>query len=190
MIKYKSIKTPETAKEYLNMLKEFWEDNWSWQQDKFWISIFYKKIVTQAETKTKLEKAWPEYTEFIKTYRSINTKWSYDDRLITKYNNILKEYKHIDIINNLSDYKKHLEAFNKPPLQVGTYLNQKRFLDNWEIVKVDFTKKWIDDVFKQRNIPQNIIDPVLTEIDRRETMNKGKELTIWILNNMILKYNG
>lgn len=149
---------------------------------------FKKKVISKKETEKKLENAWPEYTEFIKTYRSINTKWSYDDRLIIKYNNILKEYKHINIMNNLSDYKKHLEAFNKPPLQVWTYLNQKRFLDNWEIVKVDFVHKWIDDLFKQRNIPQNIIDPVLTEISLWEAKHKGKELTIWTLENMILKY--
>lgn len=188
MIKYKSIKTPETAKEYLNMLKEFWEDNRSWQQDKFWLSIFYKKVTTAVETKTKLKIAWVEFTEFINEYRTIKTNWSYDERLITKYNNILKEYKHKGIMKNLSDYKKHLLAFNKPALQVWTYLNQKRFLDNWELIKIDYSKKWIDDLFKERNIPQNIIEPVLIEIERREKSNPKKELTIWIIDNMILKY--
>jgi len=90
---------------------------------------------------------------------------------------VLEKNKHIDIMQNLSDYKKHLEAFNKPPLQVGTYINQKRFLDKWEIVKVDFTHKWIDDLFKELKTPPNIIDPVLTEIDKREASNKNKELT-------------
>ena len=188
MIKYEVEKTPDNPKEYLEILKTRWINNWEWQQDKFWYMIFYKKVVTQVDKQAKIDNASPEWLEFIKEYRLINNKWSYDERLITKYHNVLKEYKHTDIMQNLSDYKKHLEAFNKPPLQVGTYLNQKRFLDKWEIIKVDFTKKWIDDVFKQRKIPQNIIDPVLTEIQRWEAMHKDKELTIWILDNMILKY--
>ena len=52
MIKYKVEKTPDNPKEYLEILKTRWEDNWIWQQDKFWYMIFYKKVVTQA-TRTK-----------------------------------------------------------------------------------------------------------------------------------------
>jgi hypothetical protein len=85
---------------------------------------------------------------------------------------VLEKNKHTDIMQNLSDYKKHLEAFNKPPLQVGTYINQKRYLDKFETIKVDFSKKWIDDLFKELKTPPNIIDPVLTEIDKREASNK------------------
>lgn len=52
MIKYEVEKTPNNPKEYLEILKTRWEDNWIWQQDKFWYMIFYKKVVTQ-ETRTK-----------------------------------------------------------------------------------------------------------------------------------------
>lgn len=52
MIKYEVEKTPSNPKEYLEILKTRWEDNWIWQQDKFWYMIFYKKVVTQA-TRTK-----------------------------------------------------------------------------------------------------------------------------------------
>lgn len=52
MIKYEVEKTPNNPKEYLEILKTRWEDNWIWQQDKFWYMIFYKKVVTQA-TRTK-----------------------------------------------------------------------------------------------------------------------------------------
>jgi hypothetical protein len=57
---------------------------------------------------------------------------------------VLEKNKHTDIMQNLSDYKKHLEAFNKPPLQVGTYINQKRYLDKFETIKLDFSKKRLD----------------------------------------------
>ena len=188
MLQYKYINKSSDIKANLKAITEFWKDNWLYCNQLDNILIFYKKVVKQEETKAKYEEAWTEFTEFIKEYRTINNKWSYDERLVAKYKIVLEKNKHTDIMQNLSDYKKHLEAFNKPPLQVGTYINQKRYLDKWETIKVDFTKKWIDDIFKQRNIPKYIIDPVLTEINNRETKNKGKELTIWIIDNMILKY--
>lgn len=52
MIKYEVEKTPNNPKEYLEILKTRWINNWEWQQDKFWYMIFYKKVTTQG-TKTK-----------------------------------------------------------------------------------------------------------------------------------------
>ena len=104
MIKYEVEKTPDNPKEYLEILKTRWINNWEWQQDKFWYMIFYKKVVTQVDKQAKIDNASPEWLEFIKEYRLINNKWSYDERLITKYHNVLKEYKHTDIMQNLSDY--------------------------------------------------------------------------------------
>ena len=52
MIKYEVEKTPNNPKEYLEILKTRWINNWEWQQDKFWYMIFYKKVTTQG-TKTQ-----------------------------------------------------------------------------------------------------------------------------------------
>jgi len=43
MIVYTKEKTPETIKEYFELLQKMWADNYIWQQDKFWYCIFYKK---------------------------------------------------------------------------------------------------------------------------------------------------
>ncbi len=59
---------------------------------------------------------------------------------------------HNKIMENLKDYKLFLEV-NKErnPLQVSTYLNQKRYKDKWEIVR-DVSRKWINDIYKEKNL--------------------------------------
>ena len=54
MIKYEVEKTPNNPKEYLEILKTRWANNWEWQQDKFWYMIFYKKVTTQGTKTQKL----------------------------------------------------------------------------------------------------------------------------------------
>jgi hypothetical protein len=73
---------------------------------------------------------------------------------------VLEKNKHTDIMQNLSDYKKHLEAFNKPPLQVGTYINQKRYLDKWEVIKVDFSIRRRIDLLKELKVPEEYISKI------------------------------
>ena len=53
MIKYEVEKTPDNPKEYLEILKTRWTNNWEWQQDKFWYMIFYKKETTPKKTTPK-----------------------------------------------------------------------------------------------------------------------------------------
>ena len=53
MIKYKVEKTPNNPKEYLEILKTRWINNWEWQQDKFWYMIFYKKETIPKKTTPK-----------------------------------------------------------------------------------------------------------------------------------------
>jgi len=55
-------------------------------------------------------------------------------------------------MNNLDDYKTHLESHKKKDyvLMAQTYLNKSRYLDDWELVKIDFSTKWINDLFKDR----------------------------------------
>jgi len=97
-------------------------------------------------------------------YRTINKNGSYADTLIRKYEIVLTENKHSDIMKNLKEYIEHIDAYKKPPLQAGTYLNQKRYLDPWETVKVDFTTKWIDDILKERQIPSEVKEVIMIEV--------------------------
>jgi hypothetical protein len=45
----------------------------------------------------------------------------------------------------------------------ATYINQKRYLDTWEIIKVDYVNKWKDEMLKDQKVPQNCIDAIMTE---------------------------
>jgi len=183
MIKYKSQPIPTTPKEYLNMLKNMWEDNWSWQQDKFWLSIFYKEVkkikkaISWKETKERLE--------FITYYRkNITNKWSYWDSLIRKYELTIKDYKHEFIMENLKDYKKFLEVYKtRAPLQVWSYLNWNRYMDTWDIIE-DKSRKFINDIFKEMDLEQVTIDNVLTEIQAYEKKH-NKEVTDYNVRSLI-----
>ena len=176
MIRYKVTKFNPTK------LEELWKENRQLVTIYEWIMYFSK---TEKQTrKAKLSMQFPEYTEFITFYRKINNNWSYDDRLIAKYKDILKDVKHESIMNNLEEYKLFLE-FNKTrsPLQVWSYLNRKGYLEKWEIVK-DMSKKWIDNIFKERKLDKYTIDTTLLEIDNRERKN-NKEITSWVLDKLI-----
>lgn len=183
---YKSHTLPDTTKEYMQVLLDFGKSNWKWQQNYNWYMIFYKqekKTITQ-----NIDNESPEYIEFITAYRKINNKWSYDDRLINKYHKAIKEKSHKEIMENLQDYKKHLKAFNKPALQAPSYLNSKRYLDNWETTKVNFLTKWRDDLLKQRQIPPEYVEIITLEANKRDNTYKDKEMTIWTFENIISKY--
>jgi hypothetical protein len=47
------------------------------------------------------------------------------------------------------------------------------------------SKKWINDIFEERWLEKHIIDNVLTEIQNWEYKNKPKEITNWVVNNII-----
>ena len=68
-------------------------------------------------------------------------------------------------MKNLDDYSKHLTAHKKKEyaLMAQTYINQKRYEDNWEVVKVDFATKWRSDMIKDQNIPEMYIEPIMLE---------------------------
>lgn len=145
-------------------------------------SIWDREIKKTREV--KVDKESPEYLEFIKQYRKINNNGSYDTRLIKKYHDAIKEKPHKEIMQNLEDYKKHLKAFDKPALQVWTYLNRKGYLETWQIVKVDFSKAWIDNLCKERWYSAEFIEHLVLTVKARETKN-NKEVTAWVLENLI-----
>jgi len=75
-------------------------------------------------------------------------------------------------MNNLKQYKLYLEIHkNRPPLQPATFINQNRFLDDWDIVE-DISRKWLYELFKERNLKVDVIDNVISKINKRENSMK------------------
>ena len=146
--------------------------------------MYFKKQV-KATREVKIDKPSKEWLEFIKLYREINNNWSYDTRLIKKYHEVIKQTPHDDILTNLKDYKLHLEVTKKQKfaLQVWTYLNKASYKNTWEIVK-DMSKKWINDIYKDRELLAPEIDMINTEISAWEIKHK-QEIRSWVVNEMI-----
>lgn len=186
MIQYKKHKTPDNIKEYFEILKKEWEDNYEFVMEKFWYLIFSKKVCWKIDTIKKEAIKTKEWLEFYDIYKTIKNNWLSSDRLINKYNSLVDLWLHSLIINNLKKYKKYLEVKNKQEyaLMASTYINQARYNDKWEIVE-DMSKKWINDIFEERWLEKYIIDNVLTEIQNWEYKNKPKEITNWVVNNII-----
>ena len=92
------------------------------------------------------------------------------------------------MMNKLEEYEEHLKAYNKPPLMVSTWLNQKRFLDYYETIKIDFSQKWQEEILKEQSVPQEYVNLILLERDKWVATNPKKELTTHIFNEMIKKY--
>ena len=87
-------------------------------------------------------------------------------------------------MQNLQDYKLFLEVNKtRPPVQVWTYLNQKRYLDTWEVVK-DQSRKFINDIFKEMNLTAEEIDNVQTEIQAYEKKH-NKEVSAYNVRSLI-----
>jgi len=185
MITYKSQKTPTKTKEYFEMLQQLWEHNWEWQQDKYWISIFFKKVPWKTDRDKKQTIKTPEWIEFFEIYKDIKNNWLSNDNLIIKYNKLVQEWLHDTIIQNLKDYKLYLEVKKKKDyaLMASTYINQARYKDKWEIVE-DQSKKFLNDLFMDRKLEKTIIDNIMLEINKWEEKQK-KEITFWVANNII-----
>ena len=186
MIEYKKHKTPDNIKEYFEILKKEWENNYEFVMEKFSYLIFSKKVCWKIDTIKKEVIKTKEWLEFYEIYKTIKNNWLSSDRLINKYNSLVDLWLHNLIINNLKKYKKYLEVKNKQEyaLMASTYINQARYNDKWEIVE-DMSKKWINDIFEERWLEKHIIDNVLTEIQNWEYKNKPKEITNWVVNNII-----
>jgi len=135
-------------------------------------------IFSKEEKKTiniTIDKPTPEWEEFIKLFRNINPKWSYDKTLIRKYHKAIKEHSHKLIMDNLTNYKLYLEVKKTiPPDMVSTYLNQNRFLDKYEVIQ-DLSRKFINDIFIERKLNKEQIDNALSEINAWGNKTKKRD---------------
>ena len=184
-----------TTKPWLlsTILNEMYSDWWrlAYYDKQQQISVWDKPIKARTNKIIKWQES-KQWLEFIELYRTINKNGSYSDTLLRKYEIVLKEHNHSNIIKNLNEYIEHIAIFEKPPLQVGTYLNQKRFLDPWETVKVDFSTKWIDERLKEREVPAECKEPIMWEVSKWKAnhwKNPSMEFTVFKLDAIIDKYH-
>ena len=187
MLKIYKKQIPDTIQEYETILTKAWENNYRYIWEKFNYMWFEKTVKATVEIKEWKETA--EWLEFIKLYRTINKWWSYDKRLIRKYEIVLEKNKHEDIIKNLKRYILHLDLYTtKPPLQVASYINWNRFLDDWETVKINYEEKWIIDIMQERKITEDSQNRIMTAVRIwRKTNEPVKEFTTNTLEQMITK---
>ena len=187
MIEYRYInKAPESSTNLLHIIK-MWKDNWLYQTELDWILIFYKKVTKKIDKKDK--EATPYFLAFIKKYRTITNKSSYDNKLIWKYEDALKVLSHKEHMEKLDEYIWFLKVNpNRPPVQVGAWLNQSRYLEPYETVKVNFNTKWRDTILKEQNISWDLAEVIMLEAEKWDATYKDKEMTVNIFNNIIEKY--
>lgn len=147
--------TPIIIKYSTEAFKQLSEEWWELRSIYDWMMFFQKQVNTTTTREVKIDKESDEWLEFIKLYRTINNNGSYNKKLIKKYHEAIKEKPHKEMMDKLEEYKKHLELFtSKPPLQVWTFLNQKRFNDTYEVVKIDYANKWKDDMLREQKVPK------------------------------------
>jgi len=178
MIEHKIIKINDSAIKILE--KENWELCTIYNN-----KMYFKRKIKTVKNRISYEDL-PETIEFKNRYKDIKKNWLYDQSLTKNYNECVKKWLHKDIMINLESYITYLEVNDKKDyaLMPTTYINRKRYLDEWVVVK-DMSKKFIDDICKDRKLSSDIIKNVLIEIKAREVKNPKKELTTGICNNII-----
>lgn len=175
-LEYRIIKSEDHA------LHVMWEEGWM-------LSCIGegKMYFTRPARKSKEEKRadhTPEYIEFRKLYPS--DAGIYDSKLITKYNKLVAEWLHKQIIEAVTLYKKELEVKKQTKIaNASTFLNQQRWMQNFKVTKGEPWKEWMDAMLKPLDATQ--IEKVLAISKEWKDKNPIKELTEWILQNMILK---
>lgn len=174
MIEYKIIKINNKA------LPLLWKDNWimCWLNNEF--IYFYREVKKTKSERNTLKT--PEYEEFKRLYPS--TTWIYDEKLIVKYNKLVAEWLHKQIIDSVEMYKKELEITKKPVANASTYLNQKRYLQEFKVVKSK-DEEWQNELLKY--LPSKIIEQVLRKKKEWEDTNK-KDISEGVFKNIIDYY--
>lgn len=185
MFEYRIIKANDEA------LKVLWKENrelTTIYNDKMY---FKKKIISKSEREEKQASKSNEFIEFSKLYWTIKKTWLSDDKLINKYNKLAKEWKHTEIMDWLTRYIKKIKAENtaeKFILMASTFINQNRYLEEFIVLenRVWFTQKWIIPYLQEvsEEKAQLILDKV-----REWEKKQSKEITKWVLQNIIEFYN-
>lgn len=126
-----------------------------------------------------------EWLEFRDLYKTIKNNGLSNATLKDNYNKLVEQWLHETVMWNLVEYKKYLEVKKKKEfaLMASTYINQARYKDDWDIIE-DLSRKFINDIFKEKDLNSDEIDNITTEISAYELKHK-REVTDWVVRNMI-----
>lgn len=164
------------------ILPKMGEDGWQL------ISMYEGKMYFSREEKRKKEKNKAIQSEEYLSFRSLypSKTWIYDDKLIVKYNALVSEGLHSDIMVAVSQYIKEIEVTGQSKIcNASTFLNQKRWLQDFRVVK-DSNEEWVNKEIK--HLPSAKISQILDTKKIWEKEHPTKEFTIWVLRNIIQKY--
>lgn len=175
MIQYKLIKLNNEALTILG------KDKWILSTIYNDVMYFYREVKKRRSEKNLLQT--PQYLEFKEKYPS--KTWIYDDKLIIKYNKLVEEWLHTQIINSIEMYKKEIEITWKPVANASTFLNQKRWNEKFKVIK-NKNEEWQNELLK--DLPIKIIEQVIEKKKEWESTMK-KDISEWVFKNIIEKFN-
>ena len=160
-----------------------------WEENRKLITIFDNKMYFSKSIKSinnkKIYEPTVEFIEFRDRYRKIKKNWLYDQSLIKNYNECVEKWWHKKIMENLENYIKYLEVSKKMEfaLMATTYINRKRYLDEWNIVK-DMSRNWMNIILREKEFESDIIENIMSEVKVWEAKQK-KEMSQWVFENII-----
>ena len=173
LIKYNS--------EFHKTLKLLYSEWWEMIQIHEWIVYLHRE-----KKRTREEKKWiqtREYLEFREKYPS--KTGIYDDKFIIKYNSLVKEWLHSEIMNAIDKYLVEIEVTGKKIANASTWINQKRWNEKFTVVK-DREEEWMNELFDW--LSAETIKLVKQKISDRKAIRM--EINKWVVQNIINHYTG
>ena len=160
-------------------LPSLYAEGWSLiciSDDKMYLE---KEIKRTREQKNAIKTQ--EYLEFRDKYPS--KTWIYDDKLIIKYNKLVEEWLHKNIMDGIERYAKELEVTGKPICNASIFLNQKRWQEELKVVK-NKEDEWMNALFT--NLDAETIKLVKQKISDRRA--EKKHVNEEVVRNIIEHY--
>ena len=183
------IKTPSTLEKYELIREEANKKWWTYTNEAFGYMWFEKKE-TKKRTKKEIQATKSkEYLEFESKYpRKVDMS---KPELVNKYNKLVEQGKHKEIIEWLERYIRHIEVENKAESFIKhayTWINANWWENEYKVLETRFwaNEKWISDALQ--NESQECISAVLEAKKLWEKKNQLSEFSKWVLDQMVSKY--
>ena len=184
MIKYEVEKIPDNPKEYLEILKARWINNWEWQQDKFWYMIFYKKVVTQATRTQKLieeeklyfnENLVKNYYSYYKDIEELYSDWRKQRKSTWKFQ-VFNERSEKVTWNKISKFPK---AIVEEMLKNAIQWSWGRLID---LTSAE-TEKIMQPIREKKKLEEKKLEWFVSEEDKQKAELRKKQIQDYINNN-------
>lgn len=165
MIEYKTISKAEIVN-----LNDYGKDGWIASIYVDGIIVLHREIKRSRGTvKREITTEWKEFRD---TYPS--KSGIYDDKLAQKYQKLVDDGLHENIMKSLELYKKELEVTGKPICNASTFINQKRWLQDFRVTKSK-SDEWMNEFLLPLN--PEIIERVRNTAKKWEKDNPTKKMT-------------